>query len=481
MSDTAHELRPPQIVVDTSVLRRVKGNLALGDWPVLRAAGRLGLVVFRLPGVVLQELVDHHRRDLLQLSELERKLGRLRREVLDRPAEANAQRHRERPLDDAQVSRRRKEYADDVRAWFDEVGSVLADPAVTHRELVDRLLARRRPFGGGEAGYRDALIWYSTLECATSGPVILLTANTKDFATETGGAHVLADDLVADLERKGIPPQRVILLTSTAALLEAVLPEWDNTAVHTAWTAFLTSEDGARAIDERLDERLGHRLVTPPSDVPSWLWSVGVRSVSRVTAVENVQMVPDSDGWHRVRARVICAGRIGGYAWSWGDPDAEVREFVVWDDWGGLATYYASAVETTVEVVVGARFRPVLDVEDLDIGDASLPSAGPPDTAGEVCRAHRSLSALLAMLVVHGDSPEFLADVLGDNASEFEMIVSGVIAESQDVLDKIPGRYSTLTIDNLPAVLHDHAGLSALRDDLRLAVEALGSMLAGGE
>lgn len=317
MSASKEKTRPPQVVVDTSVLRQVKGNLALGDWPVLRAAGHLGLVAFRLPAVVLQELVDHRRRDLLQVAELERKLERLRREVLDRSDEDDARPRNWRRLDEELINRRCSDYAVDVRAWIEESGSVLDDPAVPHRELVDRILARRRPFGGGEAGYRDALIWYSSLECAASGPVILLTANTRDFATETNGHHKLADDLVADLAASGLSPEAVTLLTSTSALLQAVLPEWDDQGVRAAWSAFLTSETGVQAIDQYLDERLGCELARPPASAPTWLWSIGVRSVRTVTSVEEVQSLPDSDGWHRVRARVSCSGRIGGYAWSW--------------------------------------------------------------------------------------------------------------------------------------------------------------------
>jgi hypothetical protein len=479
MTPAEQKLGTPQVVVDTSVLRQVKGNLARGDWPVLRAAGRLGLLAFRVPAVVLQELVDHHRRDLLQIAELERKLERLRSDVLDRPDEDSAPQRSERRLDEGSITRQCSGYADDVRAWFDEVGSVLDDPAVPHRELVDRILARRRPFAGGEAGYRDALIWYSSLECATSAPVILLTANTKDFATEDDGVYKLADDLVADLATNGLPPECITLLTSTSELLQAVLPEWDDQGVRAAWLAFLTSDGGARAIDQRLNERLGCELAAPPADAPPWLWSIGVRSVTTVTSVEELQSVPDSDGWNRVRARVSCRGRIGGYAWSWGDPDAETGNFVVWDDWGGLTAYYASQDETTVGVIVGARFRPVIDVEQFEVSDAYLePYRGAVDSSDELRRVHRSLSALSDMLTLHGDRPEFLADVLGDCAAEFEMVVSGLVAEWEDVCDRVPGRYTTMTIENLPAVLQDPAGLLALRSDLRRAVEAIRSILA---
>lgn len=165
-----------------------------------------------------------------------------------------------------------------------------------------------------------------------------------------------------------------------------------------------------------------------------------------------------------------------------GNPDAATENFVVWDDWGGLTTYYSSDDETTVGPVIGALFRPVIDVEQLDIGDAYLQTYRETvASADELKRVHRSLSALLAMLTLHGDSPEFLADVLGDSAAEFETILSGLVAEWESVADQVPGRYTRLTVDNVPAVLQEQAGLSAFRDDLRRAVEAIGSMLASSQ
>ena len=76
--------------------------------------------------------------------------------------------------------------------------------------------------------------------------------------------------------------------------------------------------------------------------------------------------------------------------------------------------------------------------------------------------------------------PKFLADVLGDSASELEMLVSGVIAEWEAIADAVPGRYPTLSVDNLATVLQDAAGLRALRRDLELATVALDRVLASG-
>jgi hypothetical protein len=470
-----------QIVIDTSVLRQAKGNLSLGDWPILRAAARLGLFYLRLPAVVLQEVVDHRRRDLLQLMEMERKVARLRTELLGRVLGETPQPADQRPLNEAQIQEMCADYANQVRAWFEEAGSVLDHPSVPHHELVERVLARRRPFSEGEKGYRDALIWYSTLECARSGSVILFSANTKDFARAHDGSYELADDLAVDLEALGLPPDRVSLTTTMSALVRAVIPEWDDGGVQAAWSAYISSEAGLSALDQLLDDRMGRELTAPPPDAPPWLWSIGLRSVDAVTSVDDIQTVPESDGWYRVHARVSCTGRLGGYAWAWGDSNVDIGDFAVWDDWGGLTEYYVSDSPKSAAVVVAARFRPLIEVEGLDIASVTLPEVlAREGQVDELTRVGRSLKALLLMLNLHGDRPEFLADVLGDSASEFEMLVSGVIAEWEAIADDVPGRYPTLSIDNLAIVLEDAAGLRALRRDLELATVAVDGVLASG-
>lgn len=80
---------------------------------------------------------------------------------------------------------------------------VLALPAVPHQALVERAVAKRRPFDEDGAGYRDALIWESLLEVAAkrSGPIVLISSD-SDFIGKTG----IHEDLLADfgkLERDG--------------------------------------------------------------------------------------------------------------------------------------------------------------------------------------------------------------------------------------------------------------------------------------
>ena len=61
-------------------------------------------------------------------------------------------------------------------------GMVLPSPSLKLAQLVQRSIARKKPFSQGDRGFRDTIIWLSTLDLA--GPesrVSFVTSNTRDF------------------------------------------------------------------------------------------------------------------------------------------------------------------------------------------------------------------------------------------------------------------------------------------------------------
>lgn len=460
---------PLRVVVDTSVIRRTNGDLTRGDWPALRAACRLGLITLHLPTVALQELVDHRRRDFGSLIRLERDAYALRQR-LDTPRTNDFEWH---TIVEAGVDRRCDDYRSSVSSWFAELGSVLADPSVAHSELVDRILAKRRPFNDSERGFRDALVWYSTLELADRDRTALLTGNTKDFASKSGDELVLADDLVDDLRARGHDSGRVVLYTSTGDLLRAVLPDWDGSTAASAWTMFASSLEFVGALDDELDRGLGYEFTAAPA-APPFVWGLGLRAVSEVTTAHDTRLVADGDGWFRVHSQLEVLGRVGGYVWAWGDPEADTQDYTVSDTWGGLTEYWVSDRPVRAWVTVAARFRPTVDLEDLEILDVT----NDPLASFEVARQSntgRHLRALRDMLARHLDRQAFLDDVLGDSSGEFIHIVSGLLVEADPVIATLRGRFEALAPDNSGTTLTDVAGLRAVKRDLDLVVEALES------
>jgi hypothetical protein len=80
-------------------------------------------------------------------------------------------------------------------------GLVIPNPNVDLREITKRSIERRKPFTAGDKGFRDTLIWLSTLTLI--GPdsrVSFVTGNTSDFfAGESADPH---PDLLAEAEIK---------------------------------------------------------------------------------------------------------------------------------------------------------------------------------------------------------------------------------------------------------------------------------------
>ena len=98
------------------------------------------------------------------------------------------------------------DYAERLRERLVHAGvDIVPLPAVTHARLLELDLAARRPFRRSGTGYRDALIWHSFLEWASSlkprfaDAVQFVSANKADFGDdkETG----LHQDLVGDVPR----------------------------------------------------------------------------------------------------------------------------------------------------------------------------------------------------------------------------------------------------------------------------------------
>lgn len=85
-------------------------------------------------------------------------------------------------------------------------------PKVSHEEIVNRDLARRRPFKRGGSGYRDFLIWLSILELARKDneEIAFITNNSRDFYDDQD----LHFDFVYDLKQVSAEPHGVELFNS---------------------------------------------------------------------------------------------------------------------------------------------------------------------------------------------------------------------------------------------------------------------------
>ncbi len=121
---------------------------------------------------------------------------------------------------------------------------LLPYPQVTHQEVVQRDLDKRRPFREfehGTTGYRDTLIWETVLELCEKmrynmDKIVLLSNNTHDFGTK-GKLH---RHLIEDCAKHGYGEDKVKLLSAFHDFINnEILPaskKLENTILN-AWKA----------------------------------------------------------------------------------------------------------------------------------------------------------------------------------------------------------------------------------------------------
>lgn len=110
-----------------------------------------------------------------------------------------------------------RQYEEHLQARLSELNIDRAPiPRVEHEVVLERVLARRRPFQKSEAGYRDFLVWQTVLDLTQEcrGIVAFISANSRDFADASGALHTeLQDDL-------GAGPGKVFLFNSLRAFVQ---------------------------------------------------------------------------------------------------------------------------------------------------------------------------------------------------------------------------------------------------------------------
>ena len=146
-----------------------------------------------MPEVVLIECEAHHHR---ALREAKAKLRAVRDELEEL---------RDPFAPERDVGPVRLKYRADLEAIIRETGGeVLPIPGICHAHLVEKAVARRRPFDAKGDCYRDALIWETVIELLErdANPVIFVSRDHRAFA-QSDKTPELADDLARELSDRG--------------------------------------------------------------------------------------------------------------------------------------------------------------------------------------------------------------------------------------------------------------------------------------
>lgn len=193
------------VVIDSNAVisdYRMRGNpfklLLNGAWQ--------GEFTLGVPEVVIREVVRSYGKEAKRaLKDVRSALGVVRELNIDVPSIDAVIWHSERDT-----------YENWLRTTLD-VAEVLPFPDTPHENLVDRILAERRPANENQESYRDALIWESILAVAHQMPVAFIS-NDSDFSE--GKESRLAESLAKELIDQALSVDRVRLYKTVSSFVK---------------------------------------------------------------------------------------------------------------------------------------------------------------------------------------------------------------------------------------------------------------------
>jgi hypothetical protein len=290
------------IFLDTTVLRS-DFYLASPDARLLQQFVRTTGATLAVPLIVIEETKNKFREELEK--------GAVEINKLSRLLPANS---RQLPVLDINTQVRDYEIQLLERLSSDFRFRALDFPEVSHRELVERDLRRRKPFSKSGEGYRDALIWHSILETIKSAKdeFVFITDNARDFWNDA--AKDLHPELRVDFGGLGgiVGPFRVFR-TLAAFNDEVVKPKLEKIdglllQLRTGKFPFLSIKNFAdeckQEVSEELDSRDALRQIhwqysLPTNDLTFVDFGyIGLRSVDAIEVLE----MPDANLFIRFNA-----------------------------------------------------------------------------------------------------------------------------------------------------------------------------------
>ena len=203
------------IVLDTNIVICSRKRLLRGaEFETLSQIVHAEEAVLTVPRVVVQEAVRRYREDLQ--SELAA--------IASKIAKANLLLPEPIAPPDVDVGVRTSTYEEELLGRIAEIGGSITEYGdLTVETLVDRDLARRRPFKGSSkkptTGFRDALIWETILQriAERDHTTVFVSKNKHDFGSADDELH---PHLAEDLRTARLPSDSVVLCESMQALSE---------------------------------------------------------------------------------------------------------------------------------------------------------------------------------------------------------------------------------------------------------------------
>lgn len=288
-----------RVVIDTNAFVADLGMR--GPLRVLLDATRQADITLVVPEVVMREVLKHFR--IRYLEEVRRYAGSAR--VLADLGVDPVARTELPDVEDALIA-----YEARLRTRLHDAGALVALlPTVTHDDVLERAMTRRKPFKESGAGYQDTLIWLSVLEYVDLGQVAMISENVTDFAERFEDRWVLGTELRAELAQRGFSEDAVNFFPSVREFIRARHLESDEQDLSDL-RALLIDDDATRRYLEleiaadliRYPDLLSGELLEGADAETSHIEGLWVEDVDIVDAYEFEE---EDDLYVILRARVV--------------------------------------------------------------------------------------------------------------------------------------------------------------------------------
>lgn len=207
------------------------------------------------------------------------------------------------PFTDTVKDKLLNEYESYFRNRINKLGiKIIPYPQISHKDVVKRDLARKRPFQNSGKGYRDALIWESVFDIMehteTPPAIIFINHNTKDFFDN----DVLHPDLMEDLFSKGFKITDLNIYNDiSGAMREHIKPRQERLEEMTkeyAGTTKIETIDLNVFFENKIDDELRNLFsdedIIPRLGIKSYVENPELSTISSINcSVTDIRMLSD--------------------------------------------------------------------------------------------------------------------------------------------------------------------------------------------
>ena len=177
---------------------------------------------------------------------------------------------------------------------------------ITHEKILTRADQDRKPFRGGDKGYKDALIWEGVLSIATQASrTCFITQNYRDFCESKEGP--LHPDLLKDVRDEGLSEDSIVICYSIKQFVDLYLSSYLNELAEEVLKSLKTGQYGkfnivqwfienrdsiSEAVDKDADTILSHEHYFEDVSV-SYIEDPEIIKVGKAFDIENEQVYFD--------------------------------------------------------------------------------------------------------------------------------------------------------------------------------------------